>query len=136
MEVLHFSNNVEMVALAKNLLTAVNWGGPSYKYSVDRMTCLYRQHRAGEKEPRRCIFGRLMYGHIDEDHRFWRDISSIKELFLNYPIFREKFPWMNVDVAQGMQKMHDDAAMALGFGYTWKQVESMAKTADEEFFAA
>lgn len=96
MEVLHFSNNVEMVAVAKELLTAGN-----YKYSIERMTCFYRQRRVGEEEPRRCIFGRLMYGHIPEDHPFWREVAPIEELFEIYKEFREKFPWMNIDVAHG-----------------------------------
>lgn len=130
MEVLHFSNNVEMVALAKKLLEAGD-----YKYSINRMTCFYRSHRAGEDEPRRCIFGRLMYGHISEDHPFWNEVASVEDLFDSYGDFESTFPWMNTDVVFGMQKMHDDAAMDMNPEYTWKQLESMAKMADEEFFA-
>ena len=125
MEILQFSNNVEMVAHARRLLEPGN-----YKYSRG-VSCYYRRDFGDEDGPRRCIFGRLMYGHIPEDHRFWDVIENASTLIDDEPVFKEKFPWMDGDVADFLQSMHDDMAQNWTPAYTWEYIETMAMEADK-----
>ena len=134
MEIIQFSNNVEFAEKARELLEAPE--GYPYAFDSMRQACLYRLHN--NEEVRRCIIGRMMYGHIPEDHSFWMDEGWVNFIITKYPIFKEKFPWLNKNVAMMIQSIHDLRAMRQGdcqYDGTvcnWDEVLEAAREADKK----
>lgn len=133
MKKIEFNSNVEFVAKAKELLTDPK--GYPYGYNAVAQKCEYRT-----SEGKRCIAGRMFFGHIPEDtHYFWNGSASIS---FAPRILREKFPYLNWEIARRLQVVHDKAAHAdscnaeqasIADEYSWENIESLAKESDAKF---
>lgn len=117
MEKLEFSNHQELVAHAERLMTK------DYPVCVDKDgDCLYRF------EDRRCIIGRLFYGHIPEDDAFWDAVGPICSL----GYISEFFPWMDLDFVALIQHHHDNlAGNPTPKLKSWEWLRKEAKTLDD-----
>lgn len=114
--------------MAKKLLTKGD-----YKHAFGHSSCHYRIKLDDEDTCRRCIFGRLMFGHIPESHKFWDLVMPAIEMMKKYPIFKEKFPWMNPEVVSLLQNQHDSQARNWEPEASWETIEREAKKADVLF---
>lgn len=127
MKKIEFSNNREFVEQAKAFFT------DDYKlaYDVRYNTCRYRMADQDGCE-RRCLIGRLFYGHIPENHAFWDHEGSIQDAFRCHPILQETFPWMNSRVAFLVQETHDYRAGIYSSGKPsdWDFIGDLAYKAD------
>lgn len=130
MEKIEFSSNVEFVAKAKALLESPD--GYLYAYDAESNTCQYRT-----KDNRRCIAGRMFFGHIPEDNSFWRSQASIT-IAVSSTDLRKDYSFLDwYGVVRNIQKRHDYAARPDNSveddNCSWERIEQHAQDADKRF---
>lgn len=123
MEKIEFSSNVEFVAKAKALLEDPE--GYPYGYNNVINLCEYRT-----EDGRRCIAGRMFFGHVPEDSSFWSGLSSASIMAEETDLIK-KFPFLDFHIVNKIQVQHDMAAKGEKQSWTWENIEAAAVTADQ-----
>lgn len=128
MEKIEFKSNLEFVQKARELLDHPD----GYEYGWNGHTCVYRTD-----DGKRCIFGRLMFGYIPEDDEFWEYEGTASDVFHNYPVFHEKFPFLSSSLCNDVQLRHDnDTGLLDGTGTaipSWESLERYARKYDASY---